>query len=158
MPSRTFLRSFADNSKTGFPAATWHRKPVIFVYYVCILPVYCLCITTGILRVLTCFYRLFLTMKKSPQTLLLRLFLCKVYDKFVTYAMLPTCYLPVTYSPIFYAFYDFSHHISIFFYKAQKSTAILKITVLSSLPALLTFRVYLELAFLGCFLHGNLKA
>lgn len=42
---------------------------------------------------------------------------------FVTYAVLPTCYLPVTYSPIFRTFQDLPHPIFVFSFRHKKSTA-----------------------------------
>ena len=61
-------------------------------------------------------------------------------EKFVTYAVLPTCYLPVTYSPIFAASHGFSGQIPVFLSDMEKVPQPLEITVLSSLPAFLFTR------------------
>ena len=69
--------------------------------------------------------------------------------------MFPTCYLPVSYFPIFTTFYTISHPISFFHFQAPKSTAIAVITVLPWFNVFSICKVYLELSSLGCFLNGN---
>ena len=66
--------------------------------------------------------------------------------------MFPTCYLPVSYFPIFTTFYTISHPISFFHFQAPKSTAIAVITVLPGFNVFSICKVYLELSSLGCFL------
>lgn len=68
--------------------------------------------------------------------------------------MFPTCYLPVSYFPIFTTFYTISHPISFFHFQAPKSTAIAVITVLPGFNVFSICKVYLELSSLGCFLNS----
>ncbi len=74
---------------------------------------------------------------------------------FVTCTVLPTCYLPVTYSPDFPTIQSLPHPISIFASGRKKSTATLEITVLICLPAILFHRICLELPSLCSFFDGN---
>lgn len=69
--------------------------------------------------------------------------------------MFPTCYLPVSYFPIFTTFYTISHPISFSTSRHQKSTAIAVITVLPGFNVFSICKVYLELSSLGCFLNRN---
>ena len=77
---------------------------------------------------------------------------------FVSFAMLPTCYLPVAYLTIFKTSHTDSNYIFFFTIKIKKSTAALRTTVLSRFVDSLIKKVLLELASVSSFLDGNSNA
>lgn len=69
-------------------------------------------------------------------------FMSILTEKFVTCAVLPTCYLPVTYSPIFAASHGCSERIPVSLSDMEKVPQPLEIAALSSLTVFSIDKVF----------------